>query len=249
MSGKSRVSPRFALAAVLLAASAGAVYPDNGMMDIETPLLGLEEGDIELSIDHRFLGDAFEDPFEDLFGADVGANVRLGARMILPAGLDLGASYVRYGSIWGAAAGWNGVGGPLGLRAQAGFYSQEVSVDERETGAMLELAVEPLMRLWRVQPVVCAGYDTRMEMAGLGLGGDVVISDSYSLWGEYMPVVDGEDGETGDNDAFAFGLTVLTYGHQFMFGLGNSTGMRLRGTMAGAADSDLRLNFRIRRLI
>ena len=235
-------------AALLCAAAAGAVYPENGMMDIETPLLGLEQGDIEVSVDHRFLGDAFEDPFEDFFGADIGANVRLGARMILPSRLDLGVSYTRYGSVWGASAGWSGAAAGLGLRAQAGFYSLEVAVDERESGGMLEASVEPVERLWRLQPVVSGGYDTRTEMPGLALGGDLLLGDSYSLWGEVMPVV-GDEEETADKSAFAFGVTVRTYGHQFMFGLGNSTGMRLRGTMAGAADSDLRLSFRIRRLI
>ena len=241
---------RILFAAALLAAAAGAetVYPDPGMTNIETPLLGLEEGDIEVSVDHRFIGEAFEDPFEDFFGADVGANIRLGAVMVLPSSLDLGVSYVRYGSIWSAAAGWSGVGGPLGLRARAGFYSQEVSADERESGGMLEASVEPLERVWRLRPVVTGGYDTRRELEGVGLGADLMLSDSYSLWGEYIPPV-GEEEKTADSACFSFGITALTWGHQFSFGLGNSTGMRLLGTMAGATDEDLRLGFRIRRLL
>jgi hypothetical protein len=240
-----------ATAALLVMAAAAAgeeVYPENGMMDIETPLLGLEEGDIEVSVDHRFLGDAFEDPFEDFFGADIGANVRLGARMILPSHLDLGLSYTRYGSVWGAAAGWSGAAGGLALRAQAGFYSQEVSVDERESGGMLEGSVEPVERFWRLQPVVSGGYDTRTETPGLALGADLLLGEAYSLWGEFMPVV-GEEEETAENAAFSVGITVRTWGHQFMFGLGNSTGMGLRGTMVGMDDNDPRLRFRIRRLI
>ncbi len=243
-----RMVVAFAVLAMAAAAAGEDIYPENGMMDVETPLLGLEQGDIEVSVDHRFLGDAFEDPFEDFFGADIGANVRLGARMMLPSHLDLGVSYVRYGSIWGASAGWSCVAAGLGLRAQAGFYSQEVSADERESGGMLEGSVEPLQRLWRLRPVVSGGYDTRTEIPGLALGGDLLLSDAYSLWGEFMPVV-GDGEKTAENAAFAFGITVRTWGHQFMFGLGNSTGMRLRGTMAGVTDSDPRLNFRIRRLI
>lgn len=240
------------LLTALLAAPAGAVYPENGMMDMETPLLGLEQGDIELSIDHRFLGEVFEDPLEDLFGADMGANIRLETRMMLSEGLDLGVSYVRFGSIWAASGGWNRAAGPAGLRAQAGLYSEEVAHDQRKSGGMLEVSaelLEPLEAPWRLQPAISAGYDTRREMVGLGLGCDLMLNDTYSLWGEYMPVVDGKEEETLENDSFSFGLTARTYGHQFMFSLGNCTGIGLRGTMAGADSANLRLGFRIRRLM
>ncbi len=238
-----------ALASVMLVAGAAyGFYPENGMYNLETPLLGLSPWELESRIDHRFLGEAFDDPLDDLFGLDVGANVRLRATVVLPEGFDATGSYTRLGSQWTMAAGWSGALGPIGLRAGLGMTSTEAGPDERENGLEAQLSLEPVDRVLGLQPVISAGYDGSDERIGAGFGIDGRLNDRFSLWAEYVPVLEDDEG-TGDDGVYNLGVTVRTYGHQFMLSLGNGTGTGLIDAMHGAADGEPRFGFSIRRLL
>ncbi len=73
------------------------------------------------------------------------------------------------------------------------------------------------------------------------MGIDIGISEDISIMGEFFPVSHGD----GRVDCFAFGFSLRTYGHRFMFLLGNSSEIGTRGLMLGTDSGDLN----IRRLV
>ena len=89
-------------------------------------------------------------------------------------------------------------------------------------------------------------------VAGFGL--NVNFMDDVSIIGEIYPVLDRDSASgnlekyIGEENAFAFGIKLDTYGHQFLFLLINSDDIGLRRTSLGAAkDSHLRFGFNIQR--
>ena len=102
----------------------------------------------------------------------------------------------------------------------------------------------------RLTPVVNLGYDTDRKRTGLGLGLDIAITPKYSLIGEYYPRLKKDGVEDGQMfDSFAVGLKVQTYGHHFLFHVGNNTEIGTRKLMAGSTANDLFFGFGIQRLL
>jgi hypothetical protein len=99
----------------------------------------------------------------------------------------------------------------------------------------------------RFIPVINLGYDGYHEKMGCGLGMSISILEKVSLLGEYFPVLDSDQDER--EDSFAFGFRIRTYGHFFLFLLGNNVEIGTRQLMRGAVNNELHFGFNIQRLI
>jgi hypothetical protein len=243
------------LVIALAAGAAGALGYEQGMPSLEVPY-SMEPGKLELVIQHRFVGKAFEDMFDNFFGADLGANVYFGIRYFLPAGFELGASHQRSGGEYGLSAGYNAEisSVPLGLRAGAGLFSVEKPTVEdpgnRDTGFYGSACVEsePVAGLFMLAGSL--GYDSDAGRACVGFGLDVSANERLSFVGEYFPAMDGDSLHPAlGNDCWTAGMRLNTWGHQFGLLLTNSTAIGLRSLAAGVytVDDQVRLGFSVRR--
>jgi hypothetical protein len=130
------------------------------------------------------------------------------------------------------------------------YFVADGVIQERKrfTAFRLDLASKPILE--HLSPVVNVGYDTDRKKAGLGLGLDLAITPKYSLIGEYYPRLKKDENTDGPMfDSFAVGLKVQTYGHHFLFHVGNNTQIGTRRLMAGSAAKDLFFGFGIQRLL
>jgi hypothetical protein len=235
------------LAAAMVLTASGY---EMSLLNIDSPYTGMAKGSLELILNHRFLGDAFEDPFEDFFGMDQGANVSVGLRYFVMDEIDFSFSHTRVLKEYTAGAGWSrSLGGP-GLEAYlfAGYTSVEpVANEDREDGFVSIVTVTAGPVAGKFTPVASYGYDGQLDRSGPGFGLDIWVSDKFSLTGEYFPVLDREEGD-GDKDAFSFGARYSTWGHQFSLGFSNSQGVGILDQLTGVATDDMTVAFTVKRL-
>jgi len=248
---------RIAILAVLLTASA-AHGLEKSMLSLKLPS-ELEARQSQFFLQHRFHGKINEEPLESFFGMSGGANVGLGFRVGLLKNLEIVALHVFNENEYSLAVGYAVKFPSLPLRAQvdAGIYTNKkfyvlsggVEFKRKQFAAFrLDLASKAILN--HLTPVVNVGYDTELEQAGLGIGLDAAISKKYSLIGEYYPRLNGDENGNGPKyDSFAVGLKVQTYGHHFLFHVGNNTEIGTRKLMAGSTAKDLFFGFGIQRLL
>ena len=201
--------PGIPSSAVLVILAAAASGYEMCQLNIDVPCAGISEGKLELVLDHRFLGDAFDDPFDDFFGMDCGANVLLGLRYFVMDGIDIGITHTRALKEYTAGTGWSRMLGGPGIEARiyAGYTTVEPAPDQdREDGfvSVVSLSAGPFGG--KFIPVAAYAYDGRLDRNGPGFGLEVMVSNRFSLTGEYFPVTDRGDGDLPE-DAFSFGFT------------------------------------------
>jgi len=234
-------------AAFLSAAASGY---ENGMLNLEVPYVGMPKGSLELSVNHRFLGDAFEDPFGDFFGMDLGANVSIRLKYFVLDEVDIRFSHTTAMKRITAGAGWSrALGGPdLESCIVVGYTSVEPLPDQdREGGFISQVMLSAGPFGGRFIPVASYAYDDYTGESGPGFGLEIMVSDRFSLTGEYFPVVDRQE-EDFEEDAFSFSGRYNTWGHQFMLGFSNSQGIGIWDQLSGVPSNDMTLSFSIRRL-
>jgi len=95
--------------------------------------------------------------------------------------------------------------------------------------------------------VINFGYDSYDDSFGMGLGLNIFLFKKMSFNVEFYPMNDTE--KTMSKNSFAFGFKILTYGHHFIFLVGNNYEMGPRRLMKGAGSNDLYLGFNIHRLL
>ncbi len=240
-------------AALLLLAGAGAWAYEPSLLNLTVPS-ALQRGNLDLLILHRFYGSLLDQPLQNLFGLTGGADVGIGARLMVVPGLQLralysteykevaaGAGYVR----WFPAA-------YLGLQADAQYLNREVS-SVRVGSLFTTLTAQSAPILKRVRLSGAVGYDSRLNHLGFGTGLAVELSPALSLVAEFYPYLpqgwERYTEELGANHAFAFGIMGKTAGHQFSLLAGNSYDIGEAHLMTGApAASGLFLGFNIQRL-
>jgi len=229
---------------VLLLIPRMALPYGNGMLNLEVPA-GLEARQMEFVVQHRFYGKVSEKPFDTFLGMDMGANVGIGLRYSVSEKLGFGVSYTRSRKEYTVGLRYAYFISEI-LRGQADvdlFSYKEPGVGGRRRGVFCQLALQGEAVLERATPVVNIGYDSYNGKVGIGLGIDLEISEDIGIMGEYFPVSDGR------LDCFAFGVRLRTYGHRFMFLLGNSSEIGTRRLMLGTDSGDLYFGFNIRRLV
>lgn len=242
---------------LLLSSAAGAMALgyEQSLPDLAVPYT-VEAGKMELAIQHRFTGEAFDDPLGDFFGADLGANMFLGTRLFVGSGLEIDLSHTRAMGEYSLGAGWNTQleSTPLGFHADAALLSLEQPVPgdpgnhESAFFGQAGAAASPFAD--RLTLVVNAGYDSDAGRTCLGFGLEGVISERASLTGEYIPAMDGDDDHpAADASCWSASLRIDTWGHQFGMIVTNSTGIGLRALSGGVYEVDdlVRLGFFVKR--
>jgi hypothetical protein len=246
---------RFFFPAALFAATVGAFGFEQGMPALEVPY-SIEPGKLELTVQHRFVGEAFKDVFETFFGADLGANIFLGFRYFLPAGFEVDASHQRANGEYGFAAGYNHQFEtlPFGLHLGAGLFTfKQPTADDpknRDTGFYGNAGFEGNPIADRFSLAADVGYDSNAGRLCLGFGLDASVTQRLSLVGEYYPAMDGDSLHPAlDNSCWTAGVRVNTWGHQFGVVMSNSSAIGLRSLACGIypVDDHVRLGFSVRR--
>ena len=239
------------------------VFVVHGLAGLEADMLNLtvpsqlEKTQLMVRIAHRFYGEIDEEPLETFFGLDQGANVSLGLRYAVLPRVELKTSYTRLQREYTVGASY-AYHMPRYLRTQLGvqFFDFQPAADaERLQNLFYSLSVqtEPIADF--IMPVVNVGYDGYNEKFGVGVGVRVGVAlnirllERVSFLGEYYPVIDREEGVHGDKNCFVAGIGLETYGHHFMFMVGNNFQMNARHLMLGAETNDLYFGANIQRVI
>jgi len=233
---------------LLLAAAAagfGQTYTGS-FLNLLTPISGMEEGDFEFSMNHRFFGAALKDePLETFFGLDNGANVRFGGRYYMRADIYVAAYHERLLNRNSILAGWSSAPAPyLQTALEAGYSSlKPTGSDDREGGMVASGCLALIAMGGRLRPVINYAWDGYREDSGFGLGLEFMAAERLAVFGEYFPA----DDDGGPEDCFAFGSRYNSWGHQFLLGLSNSAGIGTYELMQGSGTKDLSVSLSIRR--
>jgi hypothetical protein len=233
----------------------GASALEKSMLSLKLPSR-LEARQSQFFFQHRFYGKV--DSLDTFFGMSEGANAGLGFRVRLFENFEMAVSHVFSDNEYALVAGYAVNLPVLPLRAQVDaeiftnkkYYFLQDGVElKRKRFAAFRLDLASRAILNRLTPVVNLGYDTELERTGLGFGLDAAINEKFSLIGEYYPRLkkDGPDDDLG-YDSYAVGLKVQTYGHHFLFHVGNNIQIGTRRLMAGSASRELHFGFGIQRL-
>ena len=91
------------LAVLLVACTQLLLAFEPSALNLKVPS-NLERNSLVFDIQHRFYGDLTEDPLENFFGLDIGANVNLGIRYAILERLELYAAYTRFEKEYRVAA-------------------------------------------------------------------------------------------------------------------------------------------------
>lgn len=229
---------------------------ENSMLNLERPA-ALESGQSQFLVQHRFYGAMDDQPIDSFLGLSEGATVDLGFRVSPLKRVEMRLHHTFLNSEYRLGAGVSF--SPLipGCRAQAGFdwvsfksgrFVEGYWREDRESVwfGRIELQGPTVARL---TPVVNAGFDSDNRKTGFGIGLDCAVVRNVSVIGEFFPRSDRDSWEGSRSyDCFAAGVQVRTYGHHFIFQIGNSTDIGLRRMMRGAPNRDLKFGFGIKRL-
>jgi hypothetical protein len=239
---------------VCLASEAQAV--EKSMLNLKLPS-ALEAGQAQFFLQHRFYGPIDEKPFETFFGTSGGANVGLGLRVCPLKNAELIVTHATFEQEYRFGGGYSFSLGSPGIRGEADVEMFSFKAfrfengrlrDNRRTGWFGRLDIKG-PSIAAATPVLNAGYDSDNRKAGFGFGLDCAFSKAFSLIGEYFPRVDRKGWEGSRSyDCFAAGLKIQTYGHHFLFQVGNSTDIGFRRMMRGAPTKNLMIGFGIQRL-
>ncbi len=233
-------------------------YDEQSIFNMKAPT-GIERGQSELKIQHRFYGKVNEEPFETLFGMYSGANVGLGIRYVVLSGLELEASYTSYNKESNLGASYTYLFPLIMLRSQVSAnyfsyktYNLDLNQEERISNifTLLSLQSDPILTLFL--PCLNIGYDLEEKHLGIGFGANFIVLERVGtlkkviLIGEYFPSkIAGEN-----KNCYSFGLRLETYGHHFDFMLSNSSEIGVRRLMLGTTRQEgLYFGFNIKRLI
>jgi len=231
------------LAAVLAAAQAYS----GSFLNLCSPISGPLRGDFEFSMNHRFYGAALkDDPMDSFFGLDTGANVKFGVRYYARDDFFLGVSHERLGSTNSINAGWStspATNLEIGIE---GSYSsvKPTASEDREGGVMAVASLSLSFLQGKLRPVFNYAFDDYRDNNGAGLGIEFQAAEKLALFGEYYPVSD----DDAEEDCFGFGARYHTWGHQFLLGLTNSSGIGIYEQLEGSGTQDLSFALSIRRL-
>lgn len=218
---------------------------------------GLEKKQLVFTIRHRFLGRINDNPLENFFGADQGANAGLALRYRAWAGLDVEGSYARSEKEYGLTAGY-AFSVVRDLRSEIAvqyFDFKRVSAADRQRNFFYQARFQSEPLLKKISINLETGYDGFHERFGVGVGLDAGFDVTFGpieglhLVAEYFPVIKPETDVTGARNSFAAGIKARTYGHHFMFFVGNNTEIGARRLMLGAPANDLYLSFNIQRFL
>lgn len=227
---------------------------ENDLLNLNVPTQ-MEKNELAFIIRHRFYGDVTDDPIGNHLGIDYGANVGLGVRYLIWNKLELKAGYAVGHKEYTLGGSYAVEFNPLYLRSQIDveyFDYTDFIADEdvRNLFYLLSLQSDLLPNLLSV--AVNLGYDEENSKIGMGFGVDIGFNFDFNyiqrihLIAEYFPLLEEEENLV---NSFALGIKAETFGHLFMFSLGNNTEIGTRRAMLGAPSNTLHFGFNIYRFI
>jgi hypothetical protein len=237
--------------------SASAIFAlETTSLNLRVPG-GLDPGQLALAVPHRFLGKIDDRPLDNLFGIDQGANAGMSLRYRVWSGFEVEGSYARSEKEFGVNAGYSFTVPKMlrsGIAVQYFDYKRaDITGRRRNLFYQASFQSEPLFE--KIHLNLEGGYDGYNRRLGVGFGLDAGIDvtlgpiEGLHFVAEYFPVIDPEAGVTGPGNSFAAGLKARTYGHHFMFFVGNNPEIGARRLMLGAPGNDLYLAFNIQRFL
>ena len=239
----------------LIAVSAGAYQ--NSALSLFTPS-ELAQSESEISIMHRFYGAVDEEPLETFFGLDTGANISLSLRRNIKYSLEAKASYTKFQNRYALGCAWKPTTWDFPVHAQLDleyFNFALAGIEERRSNFLYLLSVQN--NIWDKYSILTinTGYDGYYQRMVYGLGLHLLATEKITVLAEYYPDFDrkqhaNENDFLGKYDAYAFGIKLDTYGHHFIFLLGNSSGMNPATQSLGTNNAkDLHFGFNLQRRI
>ena len=217
----------------------------------------LTKGEMEINIIHRFYGAVDEDVWDTFFGMNVGANVGLTFRRNFGHQLELKGSYTRSGKRLELGVSWQPSLAELPLLMQMDMsYTtfEQLGIEERRKNFLYVISIQSKIYEEWVVISTNLGYDGYYERFINGYALHVKYFRNLSLIGEYYPVWDRNSASAslekyiGKYDTYSFGFKYDTWGHHFLFSLGNGTQIHPATQSLGSNNgSDLHFGFNIQR--
>jgi len=217
----------------------------------------LDDWQKTVSINHRFYGEVTDEPLDNFFGMDAGANVQVNFRMHFPYDSELSVDYTRKAKEKriGLAKTFLFEDFPINSALDISYHTFKLISQKEENRKNFVYAIsfqnEPILD--RFIFTLNMGYDAYFERGIYGLGLAAEISDNLFFITEFFPVLDRADASgklsqyIGKEDVFAFGVKLDTYGHHFKFQLSNSTEFGLRRNSLGSPVDFLMFGFNLER--
>ena len=211
---------------------------------------------VVFEVQHRAYGVLTEDPLDSFFGLGLGANVHVGLRYAVLPRLEIKAAYTTFEKEYALGASYGYHLSQLYFKGQLDvqYFNFERS-GERNGNFLFGAALQsyPLGNI--VIPTINVAYDGFNEKFGMGIGIDIGFDWSFgplehiSFIGEYYPILQAEEAITRDENYFAAGVRLDTYGHHFMLQVGNGSEIGPRRLMLGAPNNDIHIGFNIHRIL
>ncbi len=229
----------------------------NNALSLYTPTT-LYEDQAEINLGHRFYGAVDEDILDTFFGMDSGANVRLAYRQNLIYNIELKTAYERQRNRYEIGSSFRFTPFENAVQSQIDLiYSSFKQSGQKNRRNNFVYLISAQNKAWRDRFVITAnaGFDAYYERLISGIGIHIILADKLTLIGEYYPVWDRDSASDrikqylGSNDSYGIGLKIDTYGHHFIFMVGNSDALGPSGLSMGTNNSDLRFGFNIQRFM
>jgi hypothetical protein len=245
------------MSVLLLMAATIYAYEEKCMPDLVVPT-DIPPKNLEATIVHR-LDRNPAGQFPDNFMTS--ANARLGVRYVVWSKIEAGADYLYCSSSlispkeFSLHTAYSYFIPKLFLRTQVDllfFGAQQPGFETPWDYNMLyqlNVQSEPFWK--RVLPVINLAYDGLLKKFGMGGGIDVAVAENIDIVGEYYPAIGARDTTPEGNqnvNCYSVGVKITTYGHHFLFTLGNSTDIGVRHLMHGAKNNNIYFGFNLQRL-
>ncbi|MEJ2567368.1 MAG: DUF5777 family beta-barrel protein [candidate division WOR-3 bacterium] len=227
---------------------------ENDLLNLNVPTQ-MERNELAFIIRHRFYGDVTDDPIGNHLGIDYGANTGFSIRYLIWNKLELKGGYTVGHKEYTLGSSYAVEFNSQYLRSQIDveyFDYTDFIADEdvRNVFYLFSLQGDPLPNLLSL--ALDLGYDTENSKIGMGFGVDIGFKFDFNyiqrvhFIAEYFPMLESEEGM---ENSFALGIKAETFGHLFMFSVGNNTEIGTRRVMLGAASNTLHFGFNIYRFI
>ncbi len=242
---------------VLLVISSALLYGYQQEFLNLTSVSELQDKESEFTISHRFLGSVEDEPLDTFFGMDIGANVGIAYRYSVYQLFEAKAEYSSGKKEYSVGVSRQILLFEDYIKGQINvdyFSFKEVSIEDRRNNFYYQIALQSTPIFDRIMLNLNAGFDGYYERLTSGIGLGVKVLDNLTILTEYFPTLDRDSADEriakylGEDDSFAIGVKLDTYGHQFIFQLSNSDALNSRRASLGTNDgSDLKFGFKLQR--